>query len=257
MAAHQGKELAYTLVRSLIIDNEAIYKDIPLDKLKEYLMYNIRPFNEARIDNTSDVPMFTLMSGNHHEYDYVLWDDKSNRIMYASEKEYKLIDVLKTYGNIIRIEISPKGVINSFAMPLIHTDTACFHKEYLSGSIAAVEDYYPEKEEITVTVYNPDIYKTAVEDVECEGVQITSYQRGFVSGVVQENAAPCISVTISQVYDDGKKYFKIITDDNYGKKAKRVPCTEGVTLYSAYYNHMVELNCFFKEPVKQNIKKEK
>ena len=257
MAVYQNKELAYTLVRSLIIDKEVIYKDIPLDKLKEYLMYNIRPFNEVRIDNTSDVSIFTLKSGNHHEYDYALWDDETNRIVYASEKEYKLTDVLRTYGNIIRIEISPKGVINSFSIPLAHTDAVCFHKEYLNGCVAAIEDYYPEKEEITVTVYNPDVYKMAVDYIEGEGETITSYQRGFVSIPAQEYANHCIVVTISPVYDDGKKYFKIITDDNYGKRTKRVPCTEGVTAYNVYYNHMVDLKCFFKESVKEDIKKEK
>ena len=213
MGAYQCGALAYTLVNSVIIGGNGIYRSIPLDKLKEYIVYNIKPFETINIDINSPVPMFKLI-GERHEYDYILWDDESNRIIYASYDSHNILDVIRKNKNsnseMVRIEITPKGILK-FNGALNYVEKTRFHKELINCSGAFVEDYMPEDDEITLSMYSLDSYADSIEDFENDfSEKITSYNSDFVSVPTSQYTNDGIRINVRLVENNGKKYFRII-----------------------------------------------
>lgn len=255
MAVYTGNELVYNLVKSLIIANERIYENIPLDKLKEYLMYNVRPYETIKINSDNDISIFSLI-GDNHEFDYAIWDDSSNAIIYASQNRQKIIDILKGYGQVIRIEILPKNTVESFGIPFKIRDNVCFHKEYINGSAVYVEDYMPETNELKAVVYSPDNYAGALEDFEEEcGERITSQHNGFISIPTKEYGKPWLTIGVRLIEDEGKRYYRVTTidKDNF-ESYDKIPYTEGMTAYQIYYDIMVKIKCFTtREKVNKKI----
>ena len=244
MAVHQGNELVWTLIENLILAGEKIYKDIPLDKLKEYLMYNIRPFKTVSMDSDSPYPMIKLI-GDNHEFNYIIWDNDSNEIMYTTEKQHNISDVLRLYRNLVSIKITPKGVLRSDTFPLKTTEEISFSKEYIGGSVVILEEYLPVKQELKVTIYSPDNYSDSLDDFEDKhGKKITSYH-GFISLPTERYGEPCYTISIALKNQDGKECYQINTLTADGDSVEQImPYKEGTTVYQLYYNYMAEMKCF-------------
>lgn len=243
MGAYQWNALAYTLINSVIIGGNGIYRSISLDKLKEYIVYNIKPFETINIDINSPVPMLRLIGGSH-EYDYALWDDDSNRIIYASYDNHNISDVIRKNENsnseMVRIEITPKGILK-FNEALNYVEKTRFHKELINCSGAFVEDYMPDDDEITLSMYSLDSYASSIEDFENDlSEKITSYNSGFVS-VPTSQYTNGIRINVRLVENNGKKYFRIIET---GQDEVRIPYEFGMTVYQVYYNLLAEKKFF-------------
>lgn len=257
MAALQGNDLVYKLVTSLIMSDEHIYDNIPRDKLREYIMYNIKPFESIILDGDSEISMFKL-KGNRHEYDYALWDDDSNRIIYTSYDSHDIADVIRDNNiankEMVRIELIPKGAIDYKTLSGISdNEEICFHKELINCCGAFVEDYMPTSNKIKLTMYDMANYTEDITDMEEEfSTTITSHHKGFVSSATEAYGIPYMTIEIKLVE---KNFFMILVTDFEGEyNPDIIPYKEGDTLYQVYYDLLASWKFFInKDALKKKI----
>ena len=211
----------------------------------DYLEKNIKGLK--RYSSTYVVPGILLEGLPESNYELYLLDQEKDGnymingdgIIYCFPNKY--VDIKSA------IQYSEFGKVQDLMWFSNGGSKGFFHKELIGSEYVFYEDYYMNSGKIRTTVYPISTYKKAVDDMigiyKIHEIPLTiTSRRNFVGEPITysehfNGEFDCIKIEVSLTPEMGT--FKVKTN-NTDTCEKTEELIKGNTIYSAYYNYMIE-----------------
>lgn len=223
----------YSQVTNIIVTKGKLDHNITFDVIKEYLLYNMDPFNRFAygIKDNNGIKGCIFRFDYNTDRPYALWQNiDTGEIHYLLEKNELILEA-----------IEQKRRVSQFN--LFTSDEWGFKKEVINPDYSFCESYYPGKK-IETTIYSTHNLYNAIKEIKYD--YLTSGSDSFVNYpmvCVKDVGERKITVEETNSIKLEKDFLITIKGPNDEIFLRKV--VNGSSLYSVYYNLMIE-NRFFK-----------
>lgn len=229
----------YSQITNVLISKGKLDHDMTFNTIKEYLAYNMNGFTRfawgVKKDDRANVCFFTFDSKVEHPYVLNL-NLNNDEISYLIEKPINILKAIENKERVIAFTFNP--------------ETGCFTKEVIDGMYSYIEHYYIGKK-VETKVYLTHELEEAIKSIKFEGLM--SNRTDFISyPIFVGKKEPLIGyeMEVLNPLREQKEYLLSVNKPN--RVDREMVYSKDSTLYSAYFDEMIEKGCFTSEQSKRS-----